>query len=142
MFSSLKMWCVLAGISLAVVLVAAPVMAHGHGRRSVNCVFNIEGAQAQILDLSDGVRVTMTSDDEEVIDRLQKRAWEQVELEDGMREHDCFFHNMEGVQVLVKEVHNGVVLTLTSTDEETIAKLQEMARRKTKKGCRHGGHHE
>jgi hypothetical protein len=48
---------------------------------------------------------------------------------------------MASVQVLVKEVHNGVVLTITSTDEETIAKLQEMVRRTAKKGCRHGGHH-
>jgi hypothetical protein len=139
MFSLLKTWSVLAGIFIAVVLVAAPVMAHGHARHSVNCIFGVDGVQVQIRDLGDGVLLTMTSDDEEVVARLQKSAWEQVEPEDGTREHDCFFH-MASVQVLVKEVYNGVILTITSTDEETVAKLQKMARRKTKKGCRHSGH--
>jgi hypothetical protein len=141
MFSSSRTSIILAGISVAVVLVSAPVMAHGHGRHSVNCIFEIEGVQVEILDLSDGVLLTMTSDDEEAVARLQKRAWEQVEAKDSTREHNCFFH-MANVQVLVKEVYDGVTLTITSTDEETVAKLQEMARRNTKKGCRHHGHHE
>jgi hypothetical protein len=136
MSPSFRRWSVLVGISIAVAMVAAPVMAHGHARRSVNCAFEMKAVQVEILDLADGVRLTMTSDDEEVVDRLQKRIWEQVEPGDGTREHDCFFH-MANVDILVKEVYNGVVLTLTSTDEKTIAVLQEMARRKTKKGCRH-----
>jgi hypothetical protein len=97
--------------------------------------------QVEIRDVVDGVILTMTSEDQEVIAELRKRAWEQVEPEEGTREHDCFFH-MEGVQVLVEEVHHGVVLTITSTDDETISELQEMARWATKKGCRHDGRHE
>ena len=139
MLTALKRWSVLAGISVAVVLVAAPVMAHGHVRHPADCIFGVEGVEVEILDLSDGVLLTMTSDDGEVVAALQKRAWEQVEPQDGKREHDCFFH-MASVQVLVKEVHDGVILTITSADEKTIAKLQKMARR-TVKGCRRDGHH-
>jgi len=141
MSSSFRTWSVLAGVSVALVLVASPIMAHGHAKRSVNCIFAIEGVQLQIQDLGDGVLLTMTSDDEETVARLQKRVWEQVEPEDGTREHDCFFHILNA-QVLVKEIFDGVILTITATDEETVAKLQEMARRKMKKGCRHDGHHE
>jgi hypothetical protein len=135
-----KVWPLLAGIFVAVVLVTAPVIGHGHARHSVDCIFGIKGVQVQIRDLADGVQLTMMSEDEEAIARLQKRAWEEVEPEDGTRTHDCFLH-MASVQVLVKEVHNGVILTVTSIDDETIVKIQEMARRETKR-CRHDGHHE
>jgi hypothetical protein len=141
MFSSLKIRSVTLGIFFATVLVTAPAMAHGHAKHSDKCIFQIQKVHVQIEDLGDGVLLTMTSDDEEAIARLQENAWEQVEREDGERAHDCFFH-MAGVQVLVKEVHNGIILTITSTDDETIVKLQEMARQLTKKGCRRHGHHE
>jgi hypothetical protein len=133
-------WSLLVGFFTAVVLVFTPVMAHGHASHSAYCIFGIKGIQVQISDLADGVQLTMTSEDEEIIARLQKRAWEEVESEDDTQSHDCLLH-IENVQVLVKEVHNGVVLTATSTDDDTISKLQEMARRE-KKRCRHDGHHE
>jgi hypothetical protein len=136
----LKRWSLLVSFFIAAVLVTAPVMAHGHAKHSIDCIFGMKGMEVQIRDLADGVQITMTSEDEEVITRLQKRAWEKVEPGDDMREHDCLLH-MTSVQVLVEEVPNGVILTVTSTEDETIAKLQEMARR-TKKGCRHDGHHE
>lgn len=141
MFSSLKTWSVLAGFSVVVVLVAAPVMAHGHAKHSVDCIFEMKGVQVEIRDVVDGVILTMTSEDEEVIAKLQEQAWGQVEPEEGTREHDCFLH-MASAQVLVEEVQDGVVLTITSTDDETVSKLQEMARSATKKGCRHHGHDE
>jgi hypothetical protein len=141
MSSSLKIWSVLVGIVSAVALGVAPAMAHGHGKRSAKCIFQMEKVDVQIDDLGDGVLVTMTSDDEEVIARLRERAWDRVEAEDGAREHDCFFH-MAGVQVTLKEAHDGVILTITSDNEKTITELQEMARRATKKGCRHYSHHE
>lgn len=141
MLSSPRIYPVLVGLFVAAVLAASPAMAHGHAGRSTDCLFQIEQVKVQIEDLSDGVLLTMTSSDEEAISRLRERAWKQVESEDGAREHDCFF-NRPGVQALVKEVHDGVVLTITSADEETIAELQEIARRTAEKGCRHGSHHD
>jgi hypothetical protein len=134
------MWSVPVGIFVTLVLLAAPAMAHGH-ERSVNCLFRLEGVQVQLDDLVDGVLVTLTSEDEEVVDRLQKNAWEKMEEDAGAQEHDCLFH-MAGAQALVQDVYNGITLTVTSTDANTIAKIQETARWKAKKGCRHDGHHE
>jgi hypothetical protein len=141
MLSRLKSPPFLACLFVAGAFLAAPAMAHGHGQHSGGCLFGMEKVQVRIDDLADGVRVTLTSDDEEVVDTLQDRAWEQVDPQAGGREHDCFFHR-EGFGVLLDEVHDGVILTITSSDEETVAELQEMARRVAKKGCRHGSHHE
>lgn len=52
-------------------------------------------------------------------------------------EHACPFH-MEGVDVSVENLSNGVTLTLTSADEETVHMLQElMAKKAAGEGCVH-----
>ncbi|MCP4658871.1 MAG: hypothetical protein GY856_25955 [bacterium] len=52
-------------------------------------------------------------------------------------EHACPFH-MEGVEVSVENLSNGVTVTLTSADEETARMLQElMAKKAAGGGCVH-----
>ena len=139
MASSRNTCSVLLGVCLTAVLIAAPAVAHGH-KRSGDCLFRIDDAQTQVEDLADGVVVTLTSKDEATVSELQTIAWAQVEQDESERRHDCFFQ-MAGAQVLVQDLSDGVILTITATDEETAAELQERARQATRSGCRHKGRH-
>ncbi len=52
-------------------------------------------------------------------------------------EHTCLFQ-MEGVEISVENLSNGVTVTLTSADEETVRMLQEiMAKKAAAGGCAH-----
>ncbi|MEK7673237.1 MAG: hypothetical protein AAB373_05115 [Patescibacteria group bacterium] len=73
--------------------------------------------------ISNGVKVTMTSTDPEIVAKIQEgpKAKGMMKGMKGMKEHKDF---LKDVTKSIEQITNGIVLTLTSTDADVVAKLQ------------------
>ncbi len=86
-----------------------------------------------VENLSNGIRITLTSDDAEEVQRIQMHAQEDPAERGGRgprggedREGRGGPLGMaEGVTESIQLIDNGVVITLTAEDEDTIQALQE-----------------
>lgn len=84
---------------------------------------NMEGVEHNVTKLSNGLRVVMTSDDSEVVTKLQEQATNRSERA----------QNRENVNVTVTNLSNGVQIDTTTTDAEILEKMHEKADRKALK---------
>ncbi|MEK9159347.1 MAG: hypothetical protein AAB383_01315 [Patescibacteria group bacterium] len=91
---------------------------HGPGRGSMDDVdqaFNV---------LDNGVQITLTSEDPEIVEKLQNLP-EKGAFGPGHGGHGPKLPFLsEDVTRSVEEIENGVVITLTSDDEDVVEKLQ------------------
>ena len=79
--------------------------------------------------IDDGVRLAITSEDEEQVEHLQETLPEHIE---------AVKDRMEGLRLIrgadidfdLEETDDGVVITITAEEEEVVEQIQEMARRR------------
>ena len=127
-----------AGAALVVMAAPAPASACGDGGEGSceghQCPFALEGVEVAGENLSNGARLTVTSDNEDNVEVIQ--AWAARHAEG----QGCRHHRMEGVEISVVTLSNGARLTFTSDDNEAVTRIQEMVRRKAAgEGCGHEG---
>lgn len=111
---------------IAAAVVALPGLAGEHG--SAGCCQAQTGVERTVIQLSDGVRVTLAAKDAATIEKLHSHAGICAEKGCG----DCPMH-AEGVTRSVEKTDTGVTITATSTDADLVAKLQQHAGRQ---GCK------
>ena len=128
-----------ASFAVAVLVVmAAPTPAFACGGdgscEGHRCPFALEGVEATGENLSNGARLTVTSDNKHNVEVIH--AWAARHAEG----RGCRHHGMEGVEISVVTLPNGARLTLTSDDDKTVTRIQEMVRRMAAgEGCGHEG---
>jgi len=98
------------------------------------CPFALEGVEAAGENLSNGARLTVTSDNEDSVEVIQ--AWAARHAEG----RGCRHRGMEGVEISAVTLSNGARLTFTSDDDEAVTRIQEMVHRMAAgEGCGHEG---
>jgi len=112
----------------------------GHGEGHADSPFHAEGVTMQVENLENGAAVTYTAEDAALVTQLQEFTAKKVSGEGGDHgcKHDCPC-KWEGVNRTAENQDNGVKLTLTAEDAETVTRIQEhMAKKAEGGGCDHG----
>jgi hypothetical protein len=118
---------------MALALMAWPAPADAHE----DCPCHLKGVEHSVEQLNNGVRVSFIATDAQANPELVAKVQKMVAAHASrMADSPC----MAGVQTSVDNLPNGARLTLTSSDEDTVKRLQSMH---SGKGCPKGGkHHE
>jgi hypothetical protein len=111
---------------------------HGEGHPSP---FHAEGIDAAVENLDNGVKMSFTSEDAETVAHIQEHMAKKAESGEGCG-GDCPC-GWEGVTKSVENLDNGLSVTLTTEDAESVPKLQEAIAAKAADegesgGCSHG----
>jgi len=106
---------------------------HGKGHHSP---FQSEGVDAKVENLDNGVKMTFTSEDAELVGHIQEHMNKEEGAEGCKCDCPC---KWEGVTRTAENLANGITVTLTSEDAELVTKVQEhVAKMAEGEGC--GGH--
>jgi hypothetical protein len=111
---------------------------HGDGHPSP---FHAEGIDSGIENLDNGVKMSFTSEDAETVAHIQEHMAKKAESGEGCG-GDCPC-GWDGVTKSVENLANGLAVTLTHEDAETVTKMQEAiaakAAEESEGGCCGGG---
>lgn len=110
-------------VLILAVLVSAPMLADDHP----GCM-KAKGVQRTVANLDNGVRITVTCSDPNLVAEVQARVAKGCGGECPM--------SARGVTRAVENTADGAVVTATSSDPALVKALQEHAA----KGCSHEGH--
>jgi len=102
-------------LTLLLAVVAWPAMAGGA------CCSKDQGVTRQVENLANGVRITITAQDPQMVAKLQSQG-ESC----GAGCKDCPMH-AQGVERKVEKIAGGVVITATSSDPKQVEALQKHA---------------
>ncbi len=116
---------------------------HGEGHPSP---FHTEGIDAAVENLDNGVKMSFTSEDAETVAHIQEHMAKKAESGRSDASEGCGGDcpcGWEGVTKSVENLDNGLSVTLTTEDAETVPKLQEAIAAKAAEegeegGCSHG----
>ncbi len=103
------------------------------------CPCGMEGVTRSVENLDDGARVTLTAKDPETAEKVQKMMDERHPGKCNCAKCKCPMM-LEGVERKVEATADGVVMTVTAQDPETVKKIQahltEFAGSGPHKGCK------
>jgi TusA-related sulfurtransferase len=83
-----------------------------HGEKG-SCPMGMKGAKIETTNIANGITLTITSDDPEVVKQIQECA------------ANCKCEGKKDAKCEVTNVSNGVTMTITSDDPKVVKKIQE-----------------
>ena len=101
---------------------------HGHNRHP-----DQKQVAKQIEEIENGVRITMTTQEPAMVEKIQKRAQHKA---DKIRQHHANKDGMKDMNLSVENLDNGAVLTWTSADPETSEKIKSLGPKETRSQTR------
>lgn len=116
--------------------------AHGEGHGEAHpSPFHAEGIDSAVENLDNGVKMTFTSEDAELVAHIQEHMAKKAESGEGCG-GDCPC-GWEGVTRTTEILDDGMSVTLSTEDAETVTKIQEAIAAKAADegaggGCGHG----
>ncbi len=104
--------------------IAVAATAFAGGKPCAGCPCGMEGVTRSVENLDDGVRVTLVAKDPETAETVRKMMDSRHPGKCGCAKCACPMMSA-GVDRKVEGTADGVVMTVTSQDPETVKKIQE-----------------
>jgi anaerobic selenocysteine-containing dehydrogenase len=124
----------IATLTALCALIALPLLAaDAPAKPSAACCLKSAGAQRNVTNLDNGVKITITGGDAKLATMIQE---ETATCPKPGCSKDCPMQ-AKGVSRTVERTENGVVITATASNPELVKKLQEHAATQWDQDCPH-----